>query len=316
MNAFADWLFSVLLGWTGNIANEAWSTINNDQAGFTSFLAKIWLPLLIVLVLAGTAADFIVWFIRWRPHYVWRSKGLARKQQKQMATAYQSMEHGEMSPEYRDQIAQWVTSDEEPPLPGLWDDVPQVQYTPAYQQQPVYEMPPQNNDTDMNSLPPDDVYHNQYMRPDGQNALDPYMPPPEYAEDVSPAYMEPLADAQLYETPYIQEEAPLISPEMQSYYDSYVPEAIEPAEDNAMPSSAPRKRRSRGRQKNSSGGILGHLLKQIPRDLGDEDVRAFPPPVNPENTFRSPVYPESYQYRDAAIHPPQAQDDGSYNGQS
>lgn len=314
MNAFADWLFSVLLGWTGNIANEAWRSINNDTAGFTSLIARIWLPLLVILLLAGTMADFVVWLIRWRPHYVWRSRGLKRNQQRQMNTAYHAMEHGEMSPEYREQIAEWVVSEEEPPLPSLWDDV-----TPNYPGSdvppPVYEEPYQQPSYPpyVQEETPQEYHESLYMRPEEETYI-PYADEAPVAQEVQPPYM---AETPADPADYLQEDLSMITPEMQTFYDSYVPETPYPQEEIPQP-AAPRRRRSEGRRKPSGpSGLIGQLLKQLPREVDEEDVlNGLPPPVSHESAFRSPVYPDSYQYRDANVqpYPPEQQRDGN-NGQ-
>ncbi len=68
MNAFAKYLFQALFSW----AREAIRQLNDPQL-IDSWLAKNWLAALIPLLLIGTAVDFIVWLIRWRPDLVWRS---------------------------------------------------------------------------------------------------------------------------------------------------------------------------------------------------------------------------------------------------
>lgn len=313
MNAFADWLFSVLLGWTGNLANEAWRSINSDTSGFTSLLSRIWLPLLIILLLFGTAADFIVWLIRWRPHYVWRSRGALRTQQKQQNAAYQVMEHGDMSPEYREQIAEWVVTEEEPPLPGLWEDIPPAYdnaESPPQEYEPSYQEPTFSAYTQEPAVA--EYYESLYMRP--QEDVDSAYISLEGTLPLQEAYPPVSSETPLYASDYIQDDLSMITPEMQSYYDSYVPET--PYEEEQAPQpSMPRRRRSQGRNK-SSGVVplIGKLLKRLPREVDEEDVlNGLPPPVSHENAFRSPVYPESYQYRDANMQPYQSTEQDDIN---
>ena len=74
MNAAANWLFTFLLGWTGKLFNGGLKYISNNAAGLHSIFAVIWLPLLLILLCIGTALDFGVWFVRWRPQDLWRSE--------------------------------------------------------------------------------------------------------------------------------------------------------------------------------------------------------------------------------------------------
>lgn len=74
MNLFADRLFALLLGWTGSLFNSLWNLLTNNSAGLAGFLRRFWLPLIIILLLFGTAVDYIIWLIRWRPYYVWSAR--------------------------------------------------------------------------------------------------------------------------------------------------------------------------------------------------------------------------------------------------
>lgn len=273
MNAVADWLFSFLLGWTGNLFNGAWRSISSNSAGLNSFFSVIWLPLLLILLFAGTAIDFIVWFIRWRPHYVWRSRTLRKLAARQRNIP--APEQADMPDEYRGQIAEWVAEDE-PPLPELWENAP-VEETYSY-----YDAP--------------------YEDSSASESYDPalYMPASEPMPDVS--YQENAPYEAETVTPYIagedmQEsfsEQPLFTPEMQQFYDSYK----EPVS-NDTPVPLARRRRSNRHQtaeERPRRAALGVLLHQLTPD-DEEILEGLPPPVSQEKAFKNPVYPDSYPFR-------------------
>jgi hypothetical protein len=110
MNAFADWLFIVLLGWTGRTANRFWSSFSKGENGFASLLSKIWLPLLIIIVAVCTVIDLIIRF-KHRRIYSPRREKQARLEHMEMREA---MEHGEMAKEYRDEMAHFVNENDSP----------------------------------------------------------------------------------------------------------------------------------------------------------------------------------------------------------
>ena len=68
MNAFAKYLFQAMFSWIREAIRQL-----SDPKLIDSWLAKNWLSALIPLLMIGTAIDFIVWLIRWRPDLVWRS---------------------------------------------------------------------------------------------------------------------------------------------------------------------------------------------------------------------------------------------------
>lgn len=70
-------VMNVMLGWLKGVAS--WILGLFDLAGSSGFsplswLSENWLHILIVLLIAGVAADVLVWLLRWRPHWVWFNK--------------------------------------------------------------------------------------------------------------------------------------------------------------------------------------------------------------------------------------------------
>lgn len=72
MGAFANTLFSALLGWVQTAAAGLWGLVTNtDVSAWFRWLLDNWLPLTILLCLGGIVIDFIVYLIRWQPYRVW-----------------------------------------------------------------------------------------------------------------------------------------------------------------------------------------------------------------------------------------------------
>jgi len=74
MGRFADTLFRMLLGWVQTAASWLWSLVTNtDVSTWLSWLLENWLPLTLLLCVAGLVIDFGVYLLRWQPYRVWRS---------------------------------------------------------------------------------------------------------------------------------------------------------------------------------------------------------------------------------------------------
>ena len=74
MGSFSNTLFSALLGWLQGLVSMIWSALTSESGSpFFQFIEKNWLKMIIVLCVAGVAADFIVYIFRWTPYKVWYS---------------------------------------------------------------------------------------------------------------------------------------------------------------------------------------------------------------------------------------------------
>lgn len=75
INSFADALFRFMFGWARTLLQQLWNAaFSGGFSGFYTWLGDHWLLVTVALCLAGTAVDFTVWMIRWRPYLVWRTK--------------------------------------------------------------------------------------------------------------------------------------------------------------------------------------------------------------------------------------------------
>ena len=70
-------VMNIMLSWLKGVAS--WILGLFDLAGSSGFspltwLSENWLPMLIVLLVAGVVIDLLVWLVRWRPHWIWFNK--------------------------------------------------------------------------------------------------------------------------------------------------------------------------------------------------------------------------------------------------
>ena len=74
-DAYADTVVSTMLSWLKGLANWVLRLFNLAGGGSPlAWLSQNWLRLLIILLIVGTVIDFLVWFFRWRPYWVWFRK--------------------------------------------------------------------------------------------------------------------------------------------------------------------------------------------------------------------------------------------------
>lgn len=75
MNGFTNSILSMLLSWLKALINDLWRLVSGDEGGaLLRWLAENWKALVLVICIAGFVLDRVVYFIRWRPDYVWRSR--------------------------------------------------------------------------------------------------------------------------------------------------------------------------------------------------------------------------------------------------
>lgn len=75
MNSFINAILSLMLSWIRALITRLWSLITSESGGeLFRFFSQNWLKMVGVLCAAGIVADLIVYFFRWRPDYVWRSR--------------------------------------------------------------------------------------------------------------------------------------------------------------------------------------------------------------------------------------------------
>lgn len=96
MRGFTTSLFNVLLGWIRTLVETIWDLAFSDGTSrWLQWIAENWFGLVVILCLAGVVIDYFIWFVRWRPYYVWgsklrRLKRLFSGRQVQDETAYET----------------------------------------------------------------------------------------------------------------------------------------------------------------------------------------------------------------------------------
>lgn len=68
MGVFADSLFTVLMSWVRALVNSLWALFTTEKTTVLEFLGKHWMTIVIVLIAAGLAIDWLTWMIRWKPY--------------------------------------------------------------------------------------------------------------------------------------------------------------------------------------------------------------------------------------------------------
>lgn len=75
MNAYADSLLTLCLGWIKTVFRSIFNFFISDQShSFGAWLGDHWLSLVLMLCLAGTLIDFAVYLRRYKPYLLWGKK--------------------------------------------------------------------------------------------------------------------------------------------------------------------------------------------------------------------------------------------------
>jgi len=279
LNVLADRLFALLLGWTRALFNSLWNLVTDPTAGISDFIRRFWLPMILVILVFGTAMDFIVWLIRWRPYLIWRDWFRRRDARRRLTLTRHYMEDLDHSPldlpEYREGAA----------------------YGSYAQDEPVYF------DFGQQAAPPA-----EYLTPGGYPSGGyPQAPPqaPLYTpvlpwEQYRPA--EPASDGQVaYGASEWQENNQAAVPERMgqdtAWMEAEYAESPAPLTDPAYPE---RRRRAGSRRGRQSG-----LLRSLKETLFDQEdalapLDALPPPIPQEEAYHKPYYPQNYNYKPTA----------------
>ena len=66
-----------MLSWMRWLTSWFWNIVNSEGisgGGFLQWFADSWVSLAVFLIIAGAIVDWIIWMIRWRPHWLWLRK--------------------------------------------------------------------------------------------------------------------------------------------------------------------------------------------------------------------------------------------------
>ena len=295
MNSFANSLFSLLFGWARTLIQRVWtSAVSGNYSGFFSWLGDHWLWVALILCAAGTAMDFLIWILRWRPDLVWRTK--LRRVMNWLRTGGRARRRFEAG--YQGGVG--LEMPQEPPVRREEDWDVEDWDTPAaalmWQQEPEEESAV---DPALFSPASDPAYAPEaYQRPAVSPSAPDYAPPP-YA---APAYAAPAYEAPGYGAPAY--EAPFQPSAGDTEDDSARRRMFVPAADYELPPinpstrvnssfatdlpSARRRRRSEKYERRKPA-----WRDKLIRDEEEEDAMldGLPPAVDREQAFHEPVYP-------------------------
>ena len=65
MGTLADSLFNLLMGWVRALVNAIWALFTTDHTTLLEFLGKNWVLIVVVILAAGLAIDWLFWLILW-----------------------------------------------------------------------------------------------------------------------------------------------------------------------------------------------------------------------------------------------------------
>lgn len=301
MNAFADWLFALLMGWTRTLFNGVWNLITDQGGGFSSFLRNFWLPLIVILLIFGTLMDYVVWLIRWRPYFVWRSWFLRKARKRRMDRTNRYMNDLDQAPldlpEYQQDE---VYATQNAPIDFAFE--PSPAYTPLFE--------PQAPQTPFVEQPQMPAWEAEYSYEPMQVDEAP-LPQVNLAEEPALPVEDPYVPSLPWETPEM--EAPVAEPAANWQPEPQAPEAplysfddnvfVAPEEPAPAPVSPTRRRRAEAKRRRQS-----NLLKTMKETLfspedGSDAVDSLPPPVAVEDAFHKPYYPQNYNYKPQVLPP-------------
>jgi hypothetical protein len=74
MRGFTQTLVNTLFGWIRILVEGIWDLLfSNETQKWLQWVADNWMTLVVFLCFCGVMLDYLVWFLRWRPYYVWAS---------------------------------------------------------------------------------------------------------------------------------------------------------------------------------------------------------------------------------------------------
>lgn len=74
MGSFTQSLLNISLSWLRSVVESLWAIVNSDTTKSSlEWMGKHWIVPVAVIILVGIGMDYLIWLIRWRPFYVWRS---------------------------------------------------------------------------------------------------------------------------------------------------------------------------------------------------------------------------------------------------
>lgn len=284
MNAFANWMFSALLGWTGGVANRIWNSVSGGKSWFASLLSTIWLPLLLIIIAVCTLID---------AGYALKQRSILRKNNllshmlAKKRTDMFSKEPVDISDNY---AAAPETIAPPPPVYDIFED-------DTHYQQPEYYSGTVSAQYDSFNAQ-DDMQYNAFHQNNDAQQYNPdiYMPPAEYnppvyeeypADNYNGDYAPPVQEQYVYEQPVYEQytyEQPIYE---QPVYEQ--PMYEQPMYEQTANVRPPRRRRAE--RNKDKFNIFETIKEKINRNEEEYEDYEY-------SEFNQTVIPQNYRYED------------------
>lgn len=278
MNGFTNSILSMLLSWLKALINDLWRLVSGDEGGaLLRWLAENWKALVLVICIAGFVLDRVVYFIRWRPDYVWRSR--------------------------RRRTSREIPDEEQQPLSP--DPPPQPQeYDLSAYQRPVYQTPAEPETRLYQPVQPavdpmdvDPVFDDEPIDWEPPQAPSDFgAPRPEplaYLRDVQAGFAPPQTPRQMYSVhPGLDDQA--------IRQNFGLNDQGEPASLMHVPTWQP----FPNQPEKKNHGVLARFAQKARNlvSMEDEDnaptIHDLQPPVDRTQAFHDPVYPAPRDWQD------------------
>ena len=142
MGAFADSLFTLLLGWVRGLVSAIMTLFSSGcENGLIPFLGKNWLSIVLTILVIGLVGDWFIWMLRWQPYRVWgtQMRRIARALHLRARDEDESEDADE--PEAMDEPEEAIEEDAQspyaPPVYAQQDDMSGTRLYQRPTQQPV-----------------------------------------------------------------------------------------------------------------------------------------------------------------------------------
>lgn len=331
MSGFTQSIFNVMLSWLKTAITGIWDAVNSDSArAGLNWLGGHWLLPVAALIVAGVVIDYLVWLIRWRPFYVWRSNwrrftrhfkrgGGRMPDQRQPLPPRRTRTpaapdmYPQSAPSYQgydDSVAYAPPPVYQRRAPEpVYEPQPVYEPEPAYEPEPVYEPPQPYAYEEPAAYQPPPLRARPYEQPDPMAQTRSYSVPQlsgaEYtAYQPDAAWRPGTPDAYPEEEtgfeqqpgfdPFAPYDAYDASPE-QTHFDEPEPEPT------PMP-RAPRAGRAGARKQSGVLTGIGKMARTLKDGLSDRDEEenfgVYVPPkprVSKSQAFHAPVIPPNWQ---------------------
>lgn len=321
MGGFATSVFNLLLGWIRSFVTGFWDLVNSQQArDGLNWLADHWLLLVGVIALAGIVVDYLVWFIRWRPYYVWRSwlrrlthRGeQARYPETSVLRSSQEMEKTAVYTRPWDYPTPQAPREETAPLPYAEPENDRIAYAYAQTGEQAHHAP-------RASYQPGEGYTTVYSQDDGLGYDPGYAVQPPYGERWEARYPQPSEadganaweqhDAGNFPDAPETEDYGAALPEHPGLSETGLQESLgwasqpEASQPPRREGRALRSQRAIGPLKRVRSGIsqVAHHMAFLGRDEDEEQEITYTPPppaVDKRRAFHAPVYPSRWKHEE------------------